>query len=173
MIFRAGNLPFGFICKTHSGIVKIDDQPDVDYETVTISGLGLIDHLGVMVLKSIDGREFQMTAFSSEVAQYIANFMDGKREQVPTIYNMFEQMCEENEMVLVKVKVYETGGIFRANLYFTGKKDILLKYYRASDAITLATFYNVPILVRKDLLKEPEPQSEITSPKNGSSIEKK
>jgi bifunctional DNase/RNase len=114
-----------------------------------------------------------MTAFSSEVAQYIANFMDGKREQVPTIYNMFEQMCEENEIVLVKVKIYETGGIFRANLYFTGKKDILLKYYRASDAITLATFYNVPILVRKDLLKEPEPQPEITSPKNGSSFEKK
>ena len=136
--------------------MKIDDQPDADYETVTISGLGLIDHLGVMVLKSIDGKEFQMTAFSAEVVQYIANFMDGKREQVPTIYNMFEQMCEENEAVLVKVKVYETGGIFRANLYFTGKKDILLKYYRASDAIALATFYNVPILVRKDLLKEPE-----------------
>lgn len=151
--------------------MKIDEQPDADYETVTISGLGLIDHLGVMVLKSIDGREFHMTAFSAEVAQYIANFMDGKREQVPTIYNMFEQMCEENEIVLVKVKIYETGGIFRANLYFTGKKDILLKYYRASDAITLATFYGVPILVRKDLLKEPEPTTQIKSPKNGGSIE--
>ena len=154
MIFRVGNCLFGFICKTHSGIVKIDDQPDVDYETVTIAGLGLIDHLGVMVLKSIDGREFQMTAFSSEVAQYIANFMDGKREQVPTIYNMFEQMCEENELVLVKVKIYETGGIFRANLYFTGKKDIVLRNYRASDAVALAAFYNIPILVRNTLLKE-------------------
>ncbi|MEM2160933.1 MAG: DUF151 domain-containing protein [Candidatus Nitrosotenuis sp.] len=151
--------------------MKIDEQPDTDYETVKITGLGLIDHLGVVVLKALDGKEFQMTAFSAEVAQYIANFMDGKREQVPTIYNMFEQMCEENEIVLVKVKIYETGGIFRANLYFTGKKDILLKYYRASDAITLATFYNVPILVRKDLLKEPEPQPEIKFPKNGSSIE--
>jgi hypothetical protein len=151
--------------------MKIDEQPDTDYETVKITGLGLIDHLGVVVLKALDGKEFQMTAFSAEVAQYIANFMDGKREQVPTIYNMFEQMCEENEIVLVKVKIYETGGIFRANLYFTGKKDILLKYYRASDAITLATFYNVPILVRKDLLKEPEPQPEIKFPKNGSSVE--
>ena len=149
--------------------MKIDEQQDADYETVTISGLGLIDHLGVIVLKSIDGKEFHMTAFSAEVAQYIANFMDGKREQVPTIYNMFEQMCEENELVLVKVKIYETGGIFRANLYFTGKKDVLLKYYRASDAVALATFYNVPILVRKDLLKEPEPQTQ--SPKNGTSIE--
>ncbi|WP_100183108.1 bifunctional nuclease family protein [Candidatus Nitrosotenuis aquarius] len=151
--------------------MKIDEQQDADYETVTISGLGLIDHLGVIVLKSIDGKEFHMTAFSAEVAQYIANFMDGKREQVPTIYNMFEQMCEENELVLVKVKIYETGGIFRANLYFTGKKDVLLKYYRASDAVTLATFYNVPILVRKDLLKEPEPEPQIKSPKNGGSIE--
>jgi bifunctional DNase/RNase len=151
--------------------LKIDEQPDTDYETVAISGLGLIDHLGVMVLKSIDDKEFHMTAFSAEVAQYIANFMDGKREQVPTIYNMFEQMCEENEIILVKVKIYETGGIFRANLYFTGKKDILLKYYRASDAVTLATFYGVPILVRKDLLKEPEPAPKIVSPKNGGSVE--
>lgn len=150
-------------------MMKIDEQPDTDYETVVISGLGFIDHLGVLVLKAIDGKEFHMTAFSAEVAQYIANFMDGKREQVPTIYNMFEQMCEENEIVLVKVKIYEAGGIFRANLYFTGKKDILLKYYRASDAITLATFYNVPILVRKDLLMEPEPQPIIKS--NGGSAE--
>ncbi|MGQ0606059.1 MAG: bifunctional nuclease family protein [Candidatus Nitrosotenuis sp.] len=149
--------------------MKIDEQPDADYETVSIAGLGLIDHLGVMVLKSIDGKQLQMTAFSAEVAQYISNFMDGKREEMPTMYNMFEQMCEENEIVLVKVKIYETGGIFRANLYFAGKKDILLKYYRASDAITLATFYNVPILVRKDMLKEPEP--EIIPPKNGASVE--
>ncbi len=149
--------------------MKIDEQPDADYETVTIAGLGLIDHLGVMVLRSIDGLEFQMTAFSAEVAQYIANFMDGKREEVPTIYNMFEQMCEENEVMLVKTKIYETGDIFRANLYFTGRKDILLKYYRASDAIALATFYNVPILVRKDLLKEPEQKDAYL--KNNSSIE--
>ncbi|HET8719890.1 MAG TPA: bifunctional nuclease domain-containing protein [Candidatus Nitrosotenuis sp.] len=136
--------------------MKIDEKPDDDYETVKIEELGLIDPLtGAMILKSMDKKEFHITAFSSEVAQYIANFMQGKREDVPSIYNMFEQMCEENEEVLVKIKIYETGGIFRANLYFTGRKEILLKYYRASDAIALATFYNVPILVRKDLLKEP------------------
>jgi hypothetical protein len=136
--------------------MKIDEKPDEDYETVKIEELGLIDPLtGAMILKSIDKKEFHITAFSSEVAQYIANFMQEKREDIPSIYNMFEQMCEENEVVLVKVKIYETGGIFRANLYFTGRKEIVLKYYRASDAIALATFYNVPILVRKDLLKEP------------------
>lgn len=135
--------------------MKIDEKPDDDYETVKIEELGLIDPLtGAMILKSMDKKEFHITAFSSEVAQYIANFMQGKREDVPSIYNMFEQMCEENEEVLVKVKIYETGGIFRANLYFTGRKELILKYYRASDAIALATFYNVPILVRKDLLKE-------------------
>jgi hypothetical protein len=136
--------------------MKIDEKPDEDYETVTIAELGLVDPMtGAMILKSINGKEFHMTAFSAEVARYIANFMEGKREEVPTIYNMFEQMCEENEVLLVKVKIYETGGIFRANLYFTGKKEIILKYYRASDAVALATFYNVPILVRKDLLQEP------------------
>jgi bifunctional DNase/RNase len=56
------------------------------------------------------------------------------------------------------VKIYESGGIFRANLYFTGKKEVVLRNYRASDAITLAIFYSVPILVRKNMLKEPEPQ---------------
>lgn len=137
--------------------MKIDEKPDEDYETVVISELGLVDPMtGAMVLKSIEGKEFHITAFSSEVARYIANFIEGKREEVPTIYNMFEQMCEENEVYLVKVKIYETGGIFRANLYFTGRKEIILKYYRASDAIALATFYNVPILVRKDLLEEPK-----------------
>jgi bifunctional DNase/RNase len=137
--------------------MKIDEKPQEDYETVKIAELGLVNPvIGAMILKSIDGNEFHITAFSSEVASYIANFTEGKREEVPTIYNMFEQMCEENEVLLVKVKIYETGGIFRANLYFTGRKEIILKYYRASDAIALATFYNVPILVRKDLLQEPQ-----------------
>ena len=34
------------------------------------------------------------------------------------------------------------------------KKDIVLRNYRASDGIALAAFYNIPILVRKNLLKE-------------------
>ena len=67
---------------------------------------------------------------------------------------MIEQICEENEIVLVKVKIYESGEVLRANLYFTGKKDIILRNYRASDGIALAAFYNIPILIRKNLLKE-------------------
>ncbi len=67
---------------------------------------------------------------------------------------MIEQICEESELLLVKVKVYESGDALRANLYFVGKKDLVLRNYRSSDAIALATYYNIPILVRKSLLKK-------------------
>ena len=95
-----------------------------------------------------------MRAFSGEVARHISSFIEEKQNSVPTIYKMVEEICEENELVLVKVKIYESGEVLRANLYLTGKKDIVLKNYRASDGLALATFYKIPILVRKNLLKE-------------------
>jgi hypothetical protein len=55
---------------------------------------------------------------------------------------------------LVKVKIYESGEALRANLYFTGKKDMVLRNYRASDAVALAVYYKIPILVRNNLLQE-------------------
>ena len=67
---------------------------------------------------------------------------------------MFEQICEECGLLLVKVKIYQSGDALRANLYFTGKKDVVLRNFRASDSIALATFYNAPILIRKNLLEE-------------------
>ena len=135
--------------------MKIDEKPDEDYEEIKIEQLGLLDSMtGIMILRSSTGKQFHITAFSAEIAGFIANFMEGKREIPPTIYGMFEQMCEENGLFLVRVKIYESSGIFRANLYFTGKKEVILRNYRSSDAIALATFYNVPILVRKNLLKE-------------------
>ena len=94
-----------------------------------------------------------MSAFSTEVAMHISSFINDSRHTKPTIYNMIEQICEESELLLVKIKIYETGNILRANLYFTGKKDLILRHFRASDAIALATFYNIPILVRKNLLE--------------------
>ena len=42
----------------------------------------------------------------------------------------------------------------KSDLYFTGKKDMVLRNYRASDGLALAAFYKIPILVRKNLLKE-------------------
>ncbi len=132
--------------------MKISDV-DVDYETVKIDKIGMIDPLtGAVLFK--DGKvEFLMSGFSSEVAGYISNFLEQKRED-PTIYRLVEQICEENELLLVKVKIYESGDAFRANLYFTGKKDMVFRNFRASDAIALATYYNIPILVRKSMLKK-------------------
>ena len=133
------------------------DQKEPDYESVKITYVGFVDPYaveGMLVLKSDDGREFHMRAFSGEVAQHISSFTGDQSGSVPTIYKMLEEICEENEIVLVKVKVYDSGEALRANLYFTGKKDLVLRNYRASDAMALATFYNIPILVRRGLLKK-------------------
>ena len=123
---------------------------------VKIKNIGLADPFalqGVLILTTDDGKEFPISAFSGEVAQYISNFYLQKRDAIPTIYNLVEQICELSELLLVNVKLYESGNALRANLYFTGKKDFVLRNFRASDAIALATYYNVPILVRKNLLQ--------------------
>lgn len=134
------------------------NEIDPDYETVKIDQIGVIDSLTGAVVFKDETVEFIMSGFSSEVARYISNFLEGKREEPPTIYKLVEQICEENEIHLVKVKIYQSGGIFRANLYFTGKKDLVFRNFRASDAIALATYYNIPILVRKSLVKKIENQ---------------
>ncbi len=136
--------------------MKIDDSQERDYEVVKITNVGFVDEYGIeglVLLKSDDGREFHMHSFSGEVARHISSFLSGN-ESVPTIYKMLEEICEQNETVLVKVKIYQSGEALRANLYFTGKKELVLRNYRASDAVALATFYKIPILVRTSLLRE-------------------
>jgi bifunctional DNase/RNase len=135
--------------------MKIDEIDD-DYETVKVDKIGIIDSVTGAVLLKDEKVEFVMSGFSSEVASIISDLVNGKRDDPPTIYRLVEQICEENEIFLVKVKIYESGGIFRANLYFTGKKDMVFRNFRASDAIALATYYNIPILVRKSMLKDIE-----------------
>jgi len=132
------------------------DEIDTDYDTVKVDKIGIIDSQTGAVLLKDEKVEFVMSGFSSEVAKIISDFIDGNRDDPPTIYRLVEQICEENELLLVKVKIYENGGIFRANLYFTGKKDMVFRNFRASDAIALATYYNIPILVRKSMLKNIE-----------------
>ena len=132
--------------------MKIDEIDD-DYETVKVDKIGIVDSVTGAVLLKDEKVEFVMSGFSSEVASIISDLVNGKRDDPPTIYRLVEQICEENEIFLVKVKIYESGGIFRANLYFTGKKDMVFRNFRASDAIALATYYNIPILVRKSMLK--------------------
>ena len=136
--------------------MKIDDAQEQDYELVRITHLGFVDEYGIeglLLLKADDGREFHMNAFSGEVARHISSFMD-EQQSIPTIYKMLEEICEENGIFLVKVKIYESGEALRANLYFTGKKDMVLRNYRASDAVALAVYYKIPILVRNNLLQE-------------------
>ena len=137
--------------------MKIDEAIEEDYESVKISNLGYVDPYGqegLLILKSDNGKEFHMRAFSGEVSRHISSFMDNDQELVPSIYKMLEEICEHNELVLVKIKVYESGDALRANLYLTGKKELVLRNYRASDAIALAIFYKIPILVRKSLFKD-------------------
>ena len=137
--------------------MEIDQAQEPDYESVKIDYVGFVDPYaveGMLVLKGDDGKEFHMRAFSGEVARHISSFTESAGDSVPSIYKMMEEICEENELVLVKVKIYESGEVLRANLYFTGKKDIVLRNYRASDAMALGALYNIPILVRKNLLKE-------------------
>jgi len=137
--------------------MKIDQSQEPDYESVKIDYVGFVDPYaveGMLVLKGDTGKEFHMRAFSGEVARHISSFVESESDSAPSIYKMVEEICEENELVLVKVKIYESGEVLRANLYFTGKKDLELRNYRASDAMALGALYNIPILVRKNLLKE-------------------
>jgi bifunctional DNase/RNase len=136
--------------------MDIAQEQDPDYESVKIDYVGFVDPYaveGMVVLKAPNGKEFHMRAFSGEVAKHISSFSETSEDAVPSIYKMIEDICEENEQVLVKVKIYESGEVLRANLYFTGKKDLVLRNYRASDALALGAFYKIPILVRKNLLK--------------------
>ena len=136
--------------------MDINEVQDPDYDVVTISNLGFVDpygNEGLVILQSDDKREFHMRAFSGEVSRHIASFLDGDHDSVPTIYKMLEDICEANELFLVKVKIYESGDALRANLYLTGKKDLILRNYRASDALALGIYYNIPILVRNNMLK--------------------
>jgi len=136
--------------------MKINQAQEPDYDSVTIDYVGFVDPYaveGMVVLKGTDGKEFHMRAFSGEVAKHISSFSDNSDDSIPSIYKMIEEICEQNELVLVKVKIYESGEVLRANLYFTGKTDMVLRNYRASDAVALGAFYKIPILVRKNLLK--------------------
>lgn len=128
---------------------------DEDSEVVIIDNVGVTDlGMGAVILKTNDGKEFPISAFSVDVAKHISDFQDGKRSEMPSMYNMVEQICEEFGLYLVKIRIYENGEALRANLYFTGEKDIVLRNHKASDAMALATFYSVPILVKKSILQQ-------------------
>ena len=133
------------------------ENDDEDYIYARISQVGHLDKVGVegvLVLLSLDGREFPMRAFSGEVAQHISRFKNGDKTAIPTIYNLVEEIAVMQDLLLLKVKVYQSGSVLRANLYFKKRDgELVLRNYRASDAIALAAYYDAPILVRKSLFE--------------------
>ncbi|AFU59644.1 DUF151 domain-containing protein [Candidatus Nitrososphaera gargensis Ga9.2] len=135
------------------------DLQDEEYIPARISYVGFVDQVGlegVVVLKSEDGKEFPMRAFSGEVARHISRFQEGDKGSIPTIYNLVEEIAVMQDLLLVEVHVYQSGSVLRANLYFKSKKDgeLVLRNYRASDSIALAAYYDIPIKVRKNLFEE-------------------
>ncbi|MBC8482330.1 MAG: hypothetical protein H8D50_01100, partial [Thaumarchaeota archaeon] len=58
-------------------VLKIDDNQEKDYDIVKITHIGFVDEYGIeglLLLKSDDGKEFHMHAFSGEVAKHISAF---------------------------------------------------------------------------------------------------
>src|ERR671923_1355799 len=135
-----------------------EEDSDKEYIQAKISYVGFADQLGlegVVILKTIDGKEFPMRAFSGEVARHISRFQEGDKNTIPTIYNLVEEIAVMQDLLLMEVRVYQSGSVLRANLYFKSRKEnLILRNYRASDSIALAAYYDVPIKVRKNLFEE-------------------
>ena len=133
-------------------------EEDEEYVQVKISYVGFADQLGVegvVILKTFDGKEFPMRAFSGEVARHISRFQEGDKNTIPTIYNLVEEIAVMQDLLLMEVRVYQSGSVLRANLYFKSRKEyLILRNYRASDSIALAAYYDAPIKIRKNLFEE-------------------
>jgi bifunctional DNase/RNase len=127
-----------------------------EYIPVVVAEVGFADANGaegVLKLKSGD-ESFSMRAFSGEVAMHVSRFMQGDRSSIPSIFNLIEAIAEQSGLHLEKVEVYPAGNVLRSDLTFVGRDKIkILSGYRASDAIALAIFYDVRILLHHSLLK--------------------
>ena len=135
-----------------------DITSDDDFISVIISNVGYADQYGLegfVIIRSEEGKEFQINAFSGEVAKHIARFQQGDKTTIPTIYNLIEEISVMQDLLLMEVRLYLSGSLLRSNLYFQSRKgQLIFRNYRASDAIALACYYEVPIKVRKNLFEE-------------------
>ncbi len=53
------------------------------------------------------------------------------------------------------VEIYESGNVLRSDLYFrTKEKELILRNYRASDAIAIAVYAEAGIQVQSRLLRK-------------------
>ena len=64
-----------------------ENAPENDeYITAQISYVGFVDQIGlegILILKTRDGKEFPMRAFSGEVARHILRFQEGDKTTLP------------------------------------------------------------------------------------------
>jgi bifunctional DNase/RNase len=137
---------------------SFEEEEDGEYVLAKIGYVGFADQLGlegIVILKTFDGKEFPMRAFSGEVARHISRFQGGDKNTIPTVYNLVEEIAVTQDLLLIEVRVYQSGSVLRANLYFKSRREnLVLRNYRASDAIALAAYYDIPIRVRKSLFEE-------------------
>jgi bifunctional DNase/RNase len=127
-----------------------------DYVVVKVTEVGFADEdglEGLVLLKAPSDESFTMRAFSGETAMHMSRFEKGDRSSIPSVYNMIEEFAEKQGLHLAGIEVFPSGNVLRSDLQFVGKgKEMLLRGYRASDAIAIALFYDAPILLHRSLL---------------------
>jgi len=128
-----------------------------DFVIVKVSEVGFADEdglEGLVLLRAQNDGSFTMRAFSGETAMHMSRFDKGDRSSIPSVYNMIEEFAERDGLHLAGIEVYPSGTVLRSDLQFVGKgKEMLLRGYRASDAIAIALFYDAPILLHRSLLE--------------------
>jgi bifunctional DNase/RNase len=128
-----------------------------DFVPVKVAEVGFADEdglEGLVLLKAQPEGSFTMRAFSGETAMHMSRFDKGDRSSIPSVYNMIEEFAEKAGLHLAGIEVYPSGSVLRSDLQFVGRgKEMLLRGYRASDAIAIALFYDAPILLHRSLLE--------------------
>src|ERR1700752_3109425 len=128
-----------------------------DFVVVKVAEVGFADEdglEGLVLLKAPTEESFTMRAFSGETAMHMSRFDKGDRSSIPSVYNIIEEFAEKEGLHLAGIEVYPSGNVLRSDLQFVGKaKEMLLRGYRASDAIAIALFYDAPILLHRSLLE--------------------
>lgn len=102
--------------------VRIDDEPDPDYEPASIIGCRPDDEYaskGRIVFQAGGGSQFTMKVCTGELLHHIAEFVRRNRgggeggaagatagdDATPTIYRMIEEICEAQGLVLVRAEI--------------------------------------------------------------------
>jgi bifunctional DNase/RNase len=128
-----------------------------DFVVVKVAEVGFADEdglEGLVLLRGPSEETFTMRAFSGETAMHMSRFDKGDRTSIPSVYNIIEEFAEKEGLHLAGIEVYPSGNVLRSDLQFVGRsKEMLLRGYRASDAIAIALFYDAPILLHRSLLE--------------------